>query len=84
MKLNVAEDGQTVVTLSRKNLLAGLHKLEFKDSMRTIVSGDGRLVLHFESDEEHYADRVPAGFMHPRTENYIANTDVSSLLEDHA
>lgn len=72
MKLTIHEDGVTEVILSKKNLLAGLHKLEMEGSLRTIVSGDSRLVLRFESDEEHYRDRLPAGTMHPETERFIA------------
>lgn len=67
-------DVTATVTLSRKNLLAGLHKLDMPGSARTIISGDDRLILKFETDAEHYADRPtgPAGAMHPDTEKFIA------------
>ncbi len=71
MRLEHTPGGALVVTLSRKNLLAGLHKLEMPGSARTLVSGDGRLVLSFEADDEHYAAR-PAGRMHRDTEAFIA------------
>ena len=61
------------ITLSRRNLLALLHKLEMEGSKRTIISdgGDGWAVT-VEVDEEHYKDRIPPGIMHPSTEEFIA------------
>lgn len=70
IEFNPTED-QALVVLSKRNLLAGLHKLEMPGSARTITSGDDRLILKFETDEEHYADRGPAGRMHPQTEEFI-------------
>jgi hypothetical protein len=80
MRLEIT-DGEVCVTLSRKNLLTGLHKLEMEGSARTIYSDDAgsekRLVLRFERDDEHYThpDRqgVGAGMMHPETEKFIRN-----------
>ncbi len=63
------EQGVITVTLSRRNLLALLAKLDEPDSMRTILRdcGDLRLVLRAEDDAVHYADREP-GPMTPTTE----------------
>lgn len=64
---------QATVTLSKRNLLAMLHKLEMPGSARTLVSGCGQLILQCETDEEHYADRPegPPGTMHFHTETFI-------------
>jgi len=64
-------DGRTVthITLSRRNLLTLLSKLERPESLRTIVRGT--VVVTAEEDEEHYGERVP-GPMHPHEEAYIA------------
>lgn len=76
---------QAKVTLSRRNLLTLLHKLDMPGSARRIENNvvyvDGELndeimlVLCCEDDEEHYADpdRLggPAGRMHPESEAYV-------------
>lgn len=69
------------VVLSRRNLLAGLQKLDDPDSARMIQNNDSSfqgepsgavlLVLRFENDDEHYANREP-GMMAPDAEEYIA------------
>jgi len=56
------------VKLSRRNLLALLHKLEMPNSARTIIKPDG-VTLIVEPDI-HYAGRQP-GPMHPETEAFI-------------
>lgn len=66
------------VHLSRRNLLALLTKLDMDGSACTIFTDydtpDGvRLVVTAEDDDEHYADRVPPGPMHPQTEADIAS-----------
>jgi hypothetical protein len=74
--------GVVLVTLSQRNLLALLGKLEFPGSTRTIVNGDCYrdglpvddvvLVLRVEDDGPHYARRAnPPGPMHPATEEFI-------------
>jgi hypothetical protein len=74
--------GVVTVTLSRRNLLALLQKLDWPDSARTITNGDCYrdglpvdnvlLVLRGEDDDEHYARRQePPGPMHPLTEVFI-------------
>jgi hypothetical protein len=71
-----------VVTLSRRNLLALLHKLEMPGSARMLTNGDcyvdGEpvsdhvLILRVEEDDEHYAKRPePAGPVHPATERFL-------------
>ena len=83
LEISNAEVGaHVVVTLSKRNLLALLHKLELAGSSRTLVNGDCHvdgqlalgvlLVLRAEDDEEHYAKRpTPPGTMHPATESAI-------------
>lgn len=77
------------VVLSRKNLLALLHKLDMPGSGREIhndfcfVNGEEdrsiKLILNCEDDDEHYAhasrgEFTMAGTMHPDTEAFIADT----------
>ena len=57
------------IILSKRNLLALLHKLIMKDSHRTLVKPGG-IVIKVEPDEVVYADRAP-GEMHPETEEFI-------------
>lgn len=65
------------VTLSRRNLLALLLKLDGypKDSACTIytdIDTDGYiLVVKAEEDDKHYADRPAPGTMHPDTEKVL-------------
>lgn len=74
MKLNVSDDGRSVrATLSRRNLLSLLHKLDMEGSQRTLIQYDkqGRtLWVVAEDDDEHYAGRRP-GEMHPETEAFV-------------
>lgn len=64
------------ITLSRRNILALLHKLDWEDSERTLEkicdNGKGRklITLVAEEDDDHYGDDIP-GEMHPKTENFI-------------
>lgn len=64
------------VVLSRRNLLAFLHKLDMPGSARTIQSNDApegfMLRVRCEDDDEHYGRRpFPPGPMHPDTEEFI-------------
>lgn len=63
------------VVVSRRNVLALLHKLDMEGSARTLVKDDptGRLILQVEDDQEHYATRPEGapGEMHPATETFI-------------
>ena len=72
MRLDI-EGPRITVTLSRRNLLTGLHKLEMEGSARGITRefDDALLILRFEDDAEHYADRR-AGTMHPETEVFLS------------
>lgn len=98
MKLQLFEsEHQTtvIVTLSRRNLLALLHKLEMPGSARLLLTDncerqgklvdDLCLVLHVEDDLEHYGRRgYGPGAMHPVTKVFIAATasrksDVSQI-----
>lgn len=61
------------VTLSRRNILALLHKLDWEGSARTIQKecGNGMiLTLVAEEDDEHYDGNEP-GVMHTATESFI-------------
>lgn len=61
------------VTLSRRNLLALLHKLDWEGSERTIqkLADDGMiLTVVAEDNDEHYGDGE-AGVMHDETERFI-------------
>ena len=67
------------VTLSRRNLLALLHKLDWKGSARTIQKYQDGLVLSIvaEDDYEHYGDGE-AGVMHDETEQFIEWNTIDS------
>lgn len=83
MKLQF-KPGKVEVTLSERNLLTMLDKLQWEDSSREIQSNDVRnpdgeylngilFCLHAETDEEHYGRRLdPPGAMHPDTEAALA------------
>jgi hypothetical protein len=66
--------GEIEVTLSRRNLLALLHKLDWEDSAHTICKRqDGILLTVMATDnEEHYGDGE-FGIMHPETERFIGS-----------
>ena len=65
-------NGHILVTLSKRNLLALLHKLEMAGSFRTLISPDEKLAISVETDEEHYGGRDhPPGEMHPQTEAFL-------------
>jgi hypothetical protein len=76
------------VTLSRRNLLTLLHKLELPRPLRNLENGDCwingeqapypqvQLDLRGEEDAEHYGRRgFPPGPMSPDTEAFIAGSD---------
>jgi hypothetical protein len=74
--------GEVEITLSRRNLLALLHKLDWEGSARTIqkmVGGGVVLTVVAEDDDEHYGDDG-AGVMHDETERFIETH--GSLPED--
>jgi hypothetical protein len=74
-----------VVTLSKRNLLSLLHKVDQDWSAATLMRGtnpdDPRveplLVVKAETDELHYADPDRQGYgpgrMHPETESFVAD-----------
>lgn len=84
MKLRYDSGHRThYVTLSRRNLLSLLHKIDgMENSAGTLVSFncfvDGEqdmshtVWVKIEPDEVHYADREP-GLMHPETEEFLKN-----------
>lgn len=62
MKMVVVDRGEIVtVTLSRRNLVTLLNKLDRPDSLRTLYrdTDDGMLIVKAETDDEHYQDREP-------------------------
>jgi len=83
---NIFHNGEKVcveVVLSRRNLLALLHKLDMEGSARTLHNNDSYiegnqsshlLILKCEDDDEHYAKRESGviGVMHADTETHIA------------
>lgn len=65
------------IALSKRNLLALLHKVDSEESARTLIKDDVfeggsrvRLVVVAEPDDVHYRDREP-GRMHPDSEAFI-------------
>lgn len=70
-----------VVTLSRRNLLSLLHKLDMPGSARTLRSANCQqqgwvLEVRCEDDEEHYGARgFGPGEMHPETEDFLADAE---------
>jgi len=82
LRLNDDGAGVAVVTLSRRNLLTLLHKLDMPGSARTITNSDCHLnheltdrlllILRAEDDEKHYSERLePPGPMHPASEAFV-------------
>jgi hypothetical protein len=71
------DDYMVTVRLSRRNLLALLHKLDMEGSARTLTRWCDELhvTVIAEEDEEHYGGR-PFGTMHPQTEAFIADMKV--------
>jgi hypothetical protein len=71
-----------VVTLSLRNVLSLLHKVELPGSARMLMSGHGYregeladdllLLVCVEDDGEHYRGREGPGVMHPETERFIS------------
>lgn len=69
------------VTLSRRNLLALLHKLEMAGSHRMIgkeLANGLTLTIKAEEDEESYQEREP-GRMHPETEKFILKNGMEAF-----
>ena len=66
--------GNTVVTLSRRNILALLAKLDQPGSRRSIVKRQGDTILFVvaEEDASHYEDGPGPGQMSFETERFIA------------
>ena len=78
MRLEEGDYGHRLV-LSKRNLLALLHKVDWPEGQRTLVNHDCEVVV--ENDELHYAHpsrgdlKGIAGPMHPLTETFIAEKD---------
>ncbi len=75
MDLKVDDHG-LIITLSRRNLLALLTKLDDPSSLKTLYKpfDDYFIVIKAEDDDVHYINRTP-GEMSPRTEHDIAATN---------
>ena len=69
------------VALSRRNLLALLHKMEMPGSERTIIkpTPTGQVIVSAVTDEEAYRNRAP-GPMHPATEAFIIELEAALSL----
>lgn len=93
VRLDIHEQ-RLVLTLSRRNLLALLHKLDWPGSAREITGGDAyfdgtpidfRFAVRCEDDAEHYAKRPePPGPMHPESEQFIRDNAESSSSADES
>jgi hypothetical protein len=80
-------DDYVLVTLSKRNLLALLQRVDDPFALRLLTGGyvyrdreltDGiTLIVGCQPDAEHYADREPPGRMKPSTEAFIARLDGS-------
>jgi len=72
MRLELDNESNTIhVTLSRRNLKALLDKLSWPSAGTIRFQRDGiTLVVSSESDEVHYAGRLPGPMMNPRGELY--------------
>jgi hypothetical protein len=70
--MRIEFNGRRIV-LSRRNLLALLHKLDEPDSMRSLYK-DGVLVS-VEENDEHYPESYLPGPMTPDTEVFIKERD---------
>ena len=86
MRLDI-NHAAVVVTLSKRNLLTLLHKVDDPLSTRMLVGGytyldggffDGiELVVRCEPDNAHYADREAPGPVHPRAEAFIGRASIA-------
>lgn len=63
-------DGLVFVTLSRRNLLSLLAKLDGHPPGSSCTLGKGSVWVRAEEDAAHYGSRTP-GPMHPETEEEI-------------
>lgn len=75
MNANITCTGLTTVTLSKRNLLALLHKVDDPASAKIIyrrLENGQVLVVQAEPDEEHYGERTP-GVMTFNIEEFISN-----------
>lgn len=87
MRLDISP-AAVIVTLSKRNLLSLLQKVDDATSARTLVGSyvyedarllDGiELVVCCEPDKQHYADREPPGAVHPRAEAFVAQMSASA------
>ena len=66
--MKMTSDG--IIILSRRNLLALLHKLDKPGSSRTLIAPHRAFVITVEEDAQHYANRE-AGPMTEDTEAFI-------------
>lgn len=70
------------LVLSRRNLLALLHKIDLRESEQTIIKDfpSARVIVTSEDDDAHYADSSP-GPMSPETEQWLADVARESAGE---
>lgn len=70
--MHIKQNG--TIVLSRRNLLALLHKLDKPGSAKTLIkrTENGLLVVQAEEDQDHYGDVSP-GQMSSDTEKFIAS-----------
>ena len=83
MKLQKGGNGYLWITLSRRNLLSLLHKLDMPGSARELIGPNRDFSVCAEDDKEHYANRLPAGRMHPQTEKFIERAEYDRRHRPH-
>lgn len=74
MRIDIADKRHWEITLSKRNLLALLGKVDREDSNKTLEFSDGyvSIVVRSEPDKSHYEDRIAPGVMDLRSETFIA------------
>lgn len=86
MKIREMEEGRgLIVVLSKRNLLALLHKVDLPEgeSHRTLArdTEEGVIIVTAEPDDQHYGDRIP-GPVTPDTDAFIRGYEgVQTALE---
>jgi hypothetical protein len=67
------EDGRGIhhLELTRRNLTTLLAKLDDPLSARSLMDGEGRVVVTAVEDDAHYSNRAPGTIFMPSTGEYI-------------
>lgn len=70
MKFIAKERGLPVLELTRRNLTTLLDKLDDPRSARSLVDGEGQIMVTAVEDEEHYSNRAPGVVFMPSTREW--------------